>query len=673
MTQASSQSAQSPTDSLSWSRLGANATVLGQSFSATSNGGTTVSASLSGPNSTLSVVCPTSPGACSWAGPGMPAGDTLLWTSNGNNGGNGPLNLSFNHAQSGVGALIQADGNSQFTATIQAFNGGSSLGTFTATSDSKGTALYLGVVDHSGANITSVSFSLSSAQGSTADFAIDSLILGSSSVGAPLATPTRTATATAIPTRTATATPAPAATPTATPVSSSSIVFIGSGPLADYSTTVTGVSVTMPSGIRAGDVLLAQILVFDGSGSDVPTAPSGWTAIRRDSVSSGNQATSWLYYKLAGSSEPSSYSWSIASNWAAGVIGDWRGTGSAPFGGASGTTGSGSGSVSVSAPSLTPGNNNELQVYFYGAQSSSAPSLAVSGSLSQRFNSKSSKEGFSLAFADHSAPSAGVGSPSYPATGSFGGSLAMTAQAVLLVAASGSPPGSPPGNPPPAPTATVTPTPVPGGGISFIGTSGLTDSSLAVTTLTVGVPSGVRSGDTLLAQILVFDGSGAIAPSTPSGWSSLRHDSISNGNQITSWLYYRIAGSNEPPSYGWNLSSTWAAGAMGAWRGSTSLDGFSGTTKGGASPVSAAIPSMTPNNSNELLVCFFSAQSYAAPTLTLSSSLNGRLVVDSSKEGFSLGFGDIAAPSAHNAAPAYTATGSISGSLAMTAQAVLLH
>lgn len=149
---------------------------------------------------------------------------------------------------------------------------------------------------------------------------------------------------------------------------------------------------------------------------------------------------------------------------------------------------------------------------------------------------------------------------------------------------------------------------------------------------------------------------------------------MSNGNQATSWLYYKVAGSNEPASYGWNITSNWAAGAMGAWRGASSspLDNAAGATAAGNSPISAAAPSLSPSNNNELQVYFYSAQSHAGPALILSNSLAQRLDVSSSKEGFSLAFGDLAAPPAHNASPTYNATAIISGSEVMTAQAVLL-
>ena len=702
-----SQAAQSPNDSVQWSRLGGNATVLPQSFNTTSTGGTSVAVGLRGPNSLLAVVCPASPGACSWAGPGMPASDTLIWTSNGNNGGNGPITLSFSRGESAVGALIQADGASQFTTTVQAFNGGTSLGSFTETSDSRGSAVYLGVVDQTGSNITSVTFNLVSSQGATADFAIDSLTLGSSSLTSPPPTPVATVTATAvrtpvatptstptpapIATRTATPapivtptpTPAPIPTPTPTPISAGSITFVGAGPLADYSTAVTTVSVGLPSGVKAGDTLLAQIIIYDGTGSDVPTPPIGWSGLRHDVVNNGNKATSWLYYRVAGSAEPASYAWNIGSNWAAGVIGAWRGASVTPVDNSSGSTAAGASPLSDSAPSLAPNNNNELQVYFYGSQSGAAPTITPANALNHRFDVGSSKEGFALAFDDLFAPPAGNGSPTYSATSSIAGTAAMTAQAVLLVPGGQSPVPTPT-HTVSGPTPTVVPTavatataiPPPPSGISFVGTSQLTDSSLAVSTVSVSVPSGVRAGDTLLAQIVVFDGSASDVPSGPSGWTSIRREAVNNGNKITSWIYYKVAGSSEPASYGWNIGSNWAAGVMGAWRGASSspIDKSSGATGAGSNLISATAPSQSPAVSNELQVYFYGSQSGNAPNITLSNGPNQRFNSRSAKEGFTLAIGDIAAPAAGVASATYPASATISGSsLVMTAQAILLH
>ena len=193
-------------------------------------------------------------------------------------------------------------------------------------------------------------------------------------------------------------------TPTATPTPNTSITFVGAGPLADSSTAVSSLAISRPSGVQPGDTMIAQIVIYDGTGSDVPTAPGGWTGIRHDSANSnGNQEniSSWLYYKVAGASEPASYAWNLSSNFAAGAMGAWRGASTtAPIDVASGAATGGLSPISESAPSLTPNNNNELQTFFYGAQAASAPAITPSSSLNQRFNLGSSKEGFALAFAD---------------------------------------------------------------------------------------------------------------------------------------------------------------------------------------------------------------------------------------------------------------------------------
>jgi hypothetical protein len=144
--------------------------------------------------------------------------------------------------------------------------------------------------------------------------------------------------------------------------------------------------------------------------------------------------TSWLYYRVATGSEPSSYTWNIASQYAAGWMGAWRGAASSPLDQSSGSIAAGASPLSDAAPSLTPAANNELQVYFYGSQSASAPTITEPGTITQRANLKSSKEGFALAFGDLAAPSGGIASPTFTAIASTnpGGMPVMTAQAVLL-------------------------------------------------------------------------------------------------------------------------------------------------------------------------------------------------------------------------------------------------
>jgi len=534
---------------------------------------------------------------------------------------------------------------------------------------------------------------------------------------------------------TATATAATAATTaTATPAV---ITYVGSSALADYSAPVTTVTVNRPAAAATGDILLAQIVVWDGTGTNVPFAPGGWTSIRHDTVISnnGNRITSWLYYKIASAAEPASYGWTISSQWAAGVMGAWQGASSVtPIDKASGATAAGASPLTDAAPSLTPANNNELQVHFYGAQSVTGPTITLPAAITKRLDIISSKEGFGVGFGDLAAPSAGTASPTYAATGTQdSGTLVMTAQAILLIpgplsatptatatatriatatstatatATSTATPTATKTATPTAtgtrtatatstatptatvtatstatatatrsvtPTPTVTPTP---SVITYVGSSALADYSAPVTTVTINLPAGVEAGDILLAQIVVWDASGSDLVTAPSGWAIIRLDAVSNANKITSWLYYKVAGADEPASYGWTISSQWAAGVMGAWRGVSTvspIDKNSGATAAGASPLSDAAPTLTPTNSNELQVYFYGSQSVTGPAITLPAAITKRLDIISSKEGFTVGFGDLAAPSAGTASPTYTATATLAGGKpVMTAQAIVL-
>ena len=179
-----SQTGLGPDSSISWTQLGGDQTLVPASFSVVSNNTLSTTVTLAGANSVVSAVCSAAPPLstnCSWNGTGFTAADSLLWAVNAWTGGNGPVTLSFGSGIIGAGALIQSDVPGQFTASIQAFNGSTSLGTFTEKSNASGDALYLGVKDETGANITSVVYSLTACEASCADFALDAVDLATSS------------------------------------------------------------------------------------------------------------------------------------------------------------------------------------------------------------------------------------------------------------------------------------------------------------------------------------------------------------------------------------------------------------------------------------------------------------------------------------------------------------
>ncbi|HKW89459.1 MAG TPA: Ig-like domain-containing protein [Candidatus Acidoferrales bacterium] len=183
MVNVTSQAGQGATDTALWSQLGADQKLLTASFAATSSGGLGVTVSLAGPNSIVSVDCVATP--CSWeGGSALSAGDSLIWTSDNGNSGNGPITFTFAQGVSGAGAFVQANAPGQFTVQIQAFNGATLLGTFSEASDASGDAMYIGLQDATGANITSVTISLTACgpQDSSrcTDFAVDTLNLNDS-------------------------------------------------------------------------------------------------------------------------------------------------------------------------------------------------------------------------------------------------------------------------------------------------------------------------------------------------------------------------------------------------------------------------------------------------------------------------------------------------------------
>ena len=164
-------------DSVNWSQLGPDGTVVIMPFSAISSNNMAVG--VSGPfvsYASVSVVCAgssPSPG-CSWTPPypgKFNAGDSLLQTNAGFAGpGSGPLTFCFDpsagiactgatHGIFGAGAYIQPYAFGPFTAQIQAYDGSTLLLTEDVNSDSNGSPVFLGAFDPNG-DITSEVFSL---------------------------------------------------------------------------------------------------------------------------------------------------------------------------------------------------------------------------------------------------------------------------------------------------------------------------------------------------------------------------------------------------------------------------------------------------------------------------------------------------------------------------------
>ncbi len=119
--------------------------------------------------------------------------------------------------------------------------------------------------------------------------------------------------------------------------------------------------IVRPQGLQAGDAMVAGITV---SGTPTVTAPAGWTLVRNDSRSSTLRQV--VYVKIAGSSEPASYTWTFSSSaGAAGEISAYIGVDqTTPVDASAGQ--SSASSTSISVPSVTTTSDGDLLVALFG-------------------------------------------------------------------------------------------------------------------------------------------------------------------------------------------------------------------------------------------------------------------------------------------------------------------
>jgi hypothetical protein len=166
-------------DSIDWGQLGPDSTSLPSSTAVTSAGGLGASVTTDDPSGLVRV-----DEGNSWIG-NFTVGDHLITN---NQFAFAPLTIDFAAPIAGAGAQIQLDSSGPFTATIEAFSGTTSLGTFTedgnSTSLEDGSAIFIGVLDTE-ATITSLVFGIENPPSFQGDFAIDSLSINTGSVPEP--------------------------------------------------------------------------------------------------------------------------------------------------------------------------------------------------------------------------------------------------------------------------------------------------------------------------------------------------------------------------------------------------------------------------------------------------------------------------------------------------------
>ena len=147
-------------DIVHWNSLGVNTTVP-NNFTVISDGGLSVMGIFEqGGSGSTTVECPPPISESCFAGNFSP-GSVLLDT---NSPGQGPVDLAFNLPMGiyGVGFQIQSAAYGPFEAELQAFDGATVLSTFFLTGNSNAeennTAIFLGLKDLTGPNITSIKY-----------------------------------------------------------------------------------------------------------------------------------------------------------------------------------------------------------------------------------------------------------------------------------------------------------------------------------------------------------------------------------------------------------------------------------------------------------------------------------------------------------------------------------
>jgi uncharacterized repeat protein (TIGR01451 family) len=171
-------------DTVIWSpQLGADGATIPNSFAATSTGGRAVGGTFSTTTGLVAKAC----NGCSWSPltGDFSNNDFVIWSLDaGTNAGTGPVTLTFPNV-SGAGAVVQADAPGQFTVKLELFNGATSLGFVTRTSDAAGDAIFIGALDVTVANANKAVFSLTASQNTGTSNFLGDFAMGPLSLATP--------------------------------------------------------------------------------------------------------------------------------------------------------------------------------------------------------------------------------------------------------------------------------------------------------------------------------------------------------------------------------------------------------------------------------------------------------------------------------------------------------
>jgi hypothetical protein len=133
--------------------------------------------------------------------------------------------------------------------------------------------------------------------------------------------------------------------------------------------------------------------------------------------------------------------------------------------------------------------------------------------------------------------------------------------------------------------------------ISFVAASSA-DTGTGASTLTLARPTGIASGDVLVATLAVA-ATGTVT--APSGWTVVQN--ITSGTTLRHATWYRVATGSEPASYAWALgTSRAAAGAISAYRGVNGTVPIDASATGTGASGNATAPVVTTSSAGDLVI-----------------------------------------------------------------------
>ena len=151
---------------------------------------------------------------------------------------------------------------------------------------------------------------------------------------------------------------------------------------------VTSLAIAKPAGTVQGDLLVATVAHQSGSNRNM-TPPAGWTAIPGTDVFEGSNARIHGWYRVAGASEPDSYTFTLTGgsdgrDTAGGIMAISGANQATPINVSNGQSNGSTPSSSLPAASITTTVPNTLLIY--AGSGSTAATYTAPGNMTERFD-----------------------------------------------------------------------------------------------------------------------------------------------------------------------------------------------------------------------------------------------------------------------------------------------